>query len=1227
MLRKLPRLVPTINCQPSTINRLLFFFSFLLITYYLLLITSFSVFAQEKPSFIKVKDLKVGDVLFQLEQPVPSPQSPVPSFLKKEKIIEKTWIDEPIDVYNLTVGGDRTFFANGLAVHNKNEQPKAYFYWDIDMDGCHDDTSSPPDDYCDNDIDEPTITPDPDGARNTLISLGKPAEEIASMVAGSAYATFQVQDMSEDDRHILNNESCMNSGYLQTIHGEWTYGSCGDNTQQSVPWTFGQTGRNSEDPTQPSEWRVGGLNFKDHDPVAPRPGWSWEHSKWRWSDFKGEKDYGGAERSGFGLCGQGDGWRATQVAEFTADYSGTYYFKLLASNGLTDVTRGGVFIKNPGDNPSANNPNNYGITGNKVCDVSADIGYCTLQTGQDYVLVYDATCDYSYCCCDAANDCPGYCCFGGHLFGEKRSDMLRTDIPSGGPEPIAAIPLVKEASMGTIEGRIWDEGNVWDGTDGDTCWYNGALGDSVVSQTVHIDSTTGGQTYQISSDSEGNYFSKDVLSDTYKVWIELGSGYSTTEECRGVVNFDCETGECWRIVTVVEGATEWTPFSLVMEEGIQGRVWKDKGGESCYYDDAADEGVGLTVTAVSGTDSYTTSSSSTNGSFSLSVPIGTYTVSAPAPVDHYASSTCQGTLGFTCSKNACSKVVTVSSGSGASGINFPFWPYGSITGQVFKTTGDSCDTSTPISESGWEITCNTIPVRHDSVSQFTCVDSSGSEDLEVQTGYGLQLMDLPVGLSGSCWPDGATFNLTRASPTATARVVLAESTGAWFQVTGGDVHADGSGVTDPIPAACIGDPECEPYFFNLSGSSLTWHSTLDSETAVTSPEVGSGGTIGGGATFVSGQYGNGVLVNSSGEYVSFPTDGNFDPQKGVIEFWYKKTGTPADYGKFFCSDDTLDGNMQLYRHNSDKEIHFQVRDSSTNYDNKWLNTNVDLFDEEWHHVKFSYDADTDNAELWLDFEKETRDITAAFPSVTLQANLYIGNRVNDQNREIGGIIDEFKVYGESSSVVSDQLGVLSRASGSVSLGDVVYPENLSEYGQPKWRALSGSFDGVRADYHFYHRQLEREIEDWDGSPEEGVWETTTTTDLVIGGAGWGGLTDKVVLLHDGNVLVDGEITVASGGSLVVIASGKISISSDIEEVHGIYIAESIETGNGYEKLDFEGSLIGWGSVSLQRDLDSDPGGRQNYNTPAEIITYRPDIVINAHSSLKQPSYRWEEVSP
>jgi hypothetical protein len=69
-------------------------------------------------------------------------------------------------------------------------------------------------------------------------------------------------------------------------------------------------------------------------------------------------------------------------------------------------------------------------------------------------------------------------------------------------------------------------------------------------------------------------------------------------------------------------------------------------------------------------------------------------------------------------------------------------------------------------------------------------------------------------------------------------------------------------------------------------NALSWHSTLESAGAVTAPDVGSGGTVTGGVTFVAGRYGNAGSFTATGDYVTAPF-ANFNIAIGTVELWYR----------------------------------------------------------------------------------------------------------------------------------------------------------------------------------------------------------------------------------------------------------------------------------------------------------------------------------------------------
>ena len=67
-------------------------------------------------SFVQVKDLNIGDVVFVKDEA---------GELVPKTITKLEYQQEPVEVYNLSVAGEQTFFANDFAVHNKRGDPMA----------------------------------------------------------------------------------------------------------------------------------------------------------------------------------------------------------------------------------------------------------------------------------------------------------------------------------------------------------------------------------------------------------------------------------------------------------------------------------------------------------------------------------------------------------------------------------------------------------------------------------------------------------------------------------------------------------------------------------------------------------------------------------------------------------------------------------------------------------------------------------------------------------------------------------------------------------------------------------------------------------------------------------------------------------------------------------------------------------------------------------------------
>ena len=190
-------------------------------------------------------------------------------------------------------------------------------------------------------------------------------------------------------------------------------------------------------------------------------------------------------------------------------------------------------------------------------------------------------------------------------------------------------------------------------------------------------------------------------------------------------------------------------------------------------------------------------------------------------------------------------------------------------------------------------------------------------------------------------------------------------------------------------------------------------------------------------------------------------------------------------------------------------------------------------------------------------------------------------------------------------------GVASLNNGNFNAGE----------GTISWQAKSGEYKGKRYDYGFWKKELSSRFEEgeWDGTPnEEGLWKKEG--DITIESAT---VADKIFVLVNGKVAINGDIIVQDGGSLVIVASGDINIDGGVGKLQGYYITDgTIRTGAGNEQLEVQGGLIGFTNVLLERDLESG-----NNTQPAEKFIFRSDIYLNLPEIKINEIAQWEEVAP
>jgi hypothetical protein len=119
-----------------------------------------------------------------------------------------------------------------------------------------------------------------------------------------------------------------------------------------------------------------------------------------------------------------------------------------------------------------------------------------------------------------------------------------------------------------------------------------------------------------------------------------------------------------------------------------------------------------------------------------------------------------------------------------------------------------------------------------------------------------------------------------------------------------------------------------------------------------------------------------------------------------------------------------------------------------------------------------------------------------------------------------------------------------------------------------------------------------------------------------------------------------RVTVGNNGALTFVTNGNINVGdggdpvTNQRVVQGLYLADGIfstcETaGCGYDTatgdfypLNFEGTVVAWGGVSLDRDIFT-----QNACSPSETFTYRPDMIERLPDYFDISRFTWGEVAP
>jgi hypothetical protein len=258
---------------------------------------------------------------------------------------------------------------------------------------------------------------------------------------------------------------------------------------------------------------------------------------------------------------------------------------------------------------------------------------------------------------------------------------------------------------------------------------------------------------------------------------------------------------------------------------------------------------------------------------------------------------------------------------------------------------------------------------------------------------------------------------------------------------------------------------------------------------------------------------------------------------------------------------------------------------------------------------------TDNADAWWQ---------------TVGAGVYAGGLA-------GGVTVESDLPSSSTRLVipgTNDLAAVVRASGTVGVG-------AGEISDNNWSVIS-PYNGKTLDYRYFASRMgvtpgttsdfssgtigESEIA---GLGQEFYYTEDAGDGEVSLGSAWSvGSGESYVIFVDGDLLINQDITVDSGGFLAFIVNGGVTVEASVTSIQGIYLMDEIFSTQTLDPVDdaqlvTEGMVVAWGGVSLNRYL----GGLTNRTVPAEQFVYRPDLLVNMPAKLKSFALTWQEVVP
>lgn len=358
--------------------------------------------------------------------------------------------------------------------------------------------------------------------------------------------------------------------------------------------------------------------------------------------------------------------------------------------------------------------------------------------------------------------------------------------------------------------------------------YNGAsVYDSSISVLVYtyVPGDTVGTSHTVTYPSNGTYQATNLIADNYLVTLTVPSNFKITTSGGACYtsswdpNPSCVGGlfQIW-VNNVTSPSNKTRDFNIVPVYTISGNIYRDINSNDTYNSgtDTAFTDASI-VLNISGTAPYTASSSTTDGSYTVSnVVSGTYSISVDTPTNF------KGVINF---GNAYQNFTV---GANVTGINFLVLTY-KITGNVFidndhnssYTAGDSY-TSKTINLTGTSSDSKDSDAVTGTYSFVNLITGTYTVALTIPANYQATKPTSTTTPSGTCSPTtcmspGTTSYSITLGPDATGKDFgispLYSIEGDIYEDTNGDGVKITGGVSDPffnggIVLSCSGPTAC-----------------------------------------------------------------------------------------------------------------------------------------------------------------------------------------------------------------------------------------------------------------------------------------------------------------------------------------------------------------------------------------------------------------------------------